>query len=113
MSTFCLGPCGRNLPPSSFRQNGRYRRRWCRDCQAGRPVGSGDDPADLVRRYESLRADCLGRLIRADDPALIDVKRQIRRLVLAVGPVSAAGVRIGWDLERDDVSRAPTKGGRR
>ena len=107
----CLGPCGRTLPAGSFRWNRtrhgkRIRRRHCKDCQAGRPVASIDDPAGLVRRYEAMRRGVVGRSVRCDDPGWTAIREEVRRAVVDVGPIAADGVRLGWDWRREEVSRA-------
>lgn len=61
-------------------------------------------------RYEALRADCLARRIGADDAALAEAKRAIRDSVMDRGPIKAAGVEIGWDWRKDEVSRTKMHG---
>lgn len=101
----CSGKCGRLLPASAFPANGAWRRTRCSAC---RRLERGS----VVRDYERALADFRARRIGWDDPRFADARGKVRAHVLGRGPISADGVRLGWDHVRDDVSRRASKGGR-
>lgn len=93
----CDGPCGRDLPASSFNRNGVRRRTECAACRRG---------AGEAARYEALRADVLARRIDADDPRFVRAVADVMEAVLRRGPMRVGGVVIGWDHRRGGVSRS-------
>ena len=96
----CSGPCGRQLPPSSFGVNAARkdgRRGECRECQRARRGARGRDG----RRARALERELLALLGTYQTPPLSEV---LSRALAEVRQVGAAGAQ--FDEQVDVVRRA-------
>jgi hypothetical protein len=96
----CGGPCGRQLPVSSFGVNNARRdgrRSECRECRKARRGPRGRE----AQRARSLERELLGLLGTYDTPPLADV---LRRALDEVRQVGASGS--GFDEQVEAVRRA-------